>query len=338
MKGWLFALLVAALPAVAAAAPADDARQFAAKGAESFKTQQYYEAAVAFEKAAQLDPSDPKNLRYAGRAWQEVGHLRKALLLLEAYLKIETDPALKASAEEKIAPLRALTSKQVLDALLVALAKYPQARLEPEAARAYEEIGDEASLKKAVELWEVAKVRAAADSERTAAENGHHRASQRLFDLKAKREKEEAERKQKELDAKNAAGKGPDPGPGPGPGPGPKAPEPAKGLSKQQMILYGSGGALAVTGIVLAYVGYTDAVDLNTQYAAYNPPPQAYYDAKSSADFKGHLGVACVVAGAGLAVWGYFSGPESAPAKTTGWFVAPELARGGALVTTGLRF
>ncbi len=178
--GRLLALVLLCVP-LRAQAGGEDAQHFAEKGAEAFKAAQYWEAAVAFEKAAQLEPGNPKNLRYAGRAWQEVGHLRKALVLLEAYLKIEPDAALKASAEEKIAPLRNLTPQQHVDALTAALVKYPQARMESEAAKAYEELGDEAAFKKAAELWEVAKVRASSDSERMVAENGSARVAQRLL-------------------------------------------------------------------------------------------------------------------------------------------------------------
>ncbi|MBM4344724.1 MAG: hypothetical protein FJ100_15265 [Deltaproteobacteria bacterium] len=317
IAGWI----ALALPGLAWAG-ADEARQFAEKGAEAFKAAQYWEAAVAFEKAAQLDPSDPKNLRYAGRAWQEVGHLRKALVLLEAYLKIEPDAALKASAEGKIAPLRNLTPLQHVEALSAALVKYPQARLEPEAAKAHEEIGDEASFKKAAELWEVAKVRAASDAERLVAENGSARVAQRLFDLRAKREKDEADRNQKQADAKSGSGKG-------NPQDGKATPgtaEPSEVSTPMTTLLYGAGGALVLGGAALVLVGRNtaDNVDTDAKAGKYATNPGKYTTDRDSADITAYAGWGVAAAGAGMLLWAVLlPTPAKAPTAGAGWWVAP---------------
>lgn len=97
--------VVAALPSAARAAPADDARGYAEQGAEHFKTGRHADAAEAFERAWQIDPTDVRNLRYAGRARQEVGHLQRARLLFERYVAIEPDPALKASIQPHLEKL-----------------------------------------------------------------------------------------------------------------------------------------------------------------------------------------------------------------------------------------
>ncbi len=323
---WLV-VMACACPVLAWAA-GDDARQFAEKGAEAYKAAQYWEAAVAFEKAAQLDPSDPKNLRYAGRAWQQVGHLRKALVLLEAYLKIEPDAALKASAEEKIAPLRTLTPQQHVEALSAALVKYPQARLESEAAKAHEEIGDEASFKKAAELWEVAKVRAASDAERLVAENGSARVAQRLFDLRAKREKEEADRRQKEADAKANAGKT-------GDGKGqPGTAKPADAASPMTTMLYGAGGALVAGGVALVLVGRNTAttVDADAKAGKYASDPDKYTADRDSADSIAYAGWGVAAAGAGVLLWAVLAPPKASTAGPA-WWLAPTgngLVLGGA--------
>ncbi|MSQ83407.1 MAG: hypothetical protein EXR77_11060 [Myxococcales bacterium] len=313
------------------AAAADDAGDFAAKGAEAFKANQYLEAAQAFEKAAQLDPSDPKNLRYAGRAWQEVGHLRRALVLLEAYLKIEPDPKLRASIEEKIAPLRKLKSKQVAEALAQALGKYPQGRLEAETAKAYEEIGDEPALKRAAELWEVARVRAASDSERMAAETGSARVAQRVFDAKARREKEDAERKASEAEAARAAAKAAHD----------KAPDPIGATkppaSSAPILLYGAGGALVATGALLVVLGRNGADTVHRAALAheYKDDYPRYLKDRASADTMYYVGYGAAAAGAGVLLWAFLVPSLPSPEnKATTWYVLPT-ARGA---VWGLQF
>jgi tetratricopeptide (TPR) repeat protein len=172
---------LAALPGLAN--PADDAASHAQRGADHFKKGQYLDAAQAFERAWQLDPSDSKHLRYAGRAWQEVGHWFKARLLMERYLEIEKDPNLRASVVEKLEPLRKATPQEVAEALVGATERYPHGRLELEAAQALEDLGDERSLQRALGLIEVAKLAATNEGERDKVDAAARRVKARLADL-----------------------------------------------------------------------------------------------------------------------------------------------------------
>lgn len=128
-------------PAVALAGPAEESKAINAKGAAQFKKGEYLDAAQAFEKAYALDQRDFRVLRYAGRAWQEIGHLERALTLLERYYSLETEPDLKASILGNLEKLRKSTPEERADALDKGCAKYPQAKLEVEAARALEALG-----------------------------------------------------------------------------------------------------------------------------------------------------------------------------------------------------
>jgi tetratricopeptide (TPR) repeat protein len=145
----LVALLV---PHVALAGNVEESHAMAEKGAAAFKNQQFYEAAVAFEKAYQLDRRDAKNLRYAGRAWQEIGDWQRARNLLERYAEVESDAGAKASIGKYLDPLRQATPQQVLAKLIEATQKFPEAQLEEEAALQLEKVGDEASLKQSEKL------------------------------------------------------------------------------------------------------------------------------------------------------------------------------------------
>ncbi len=348
LRNLLVALVVVAAGTVAVvhqavAGPAEEAAAAAQKGAEAFKANQFYEAAVAFQRAAQLDGADPTNLRYAGRAWQEVGHLKRALTLLELYLKIEPDPARKVSIEEKIAPLRRATPVQIADALGQALTKFPQARLEAEAAKAYEAVGDEPSLKRAAELWEIARVRAASDSDRQAADAGIGRVSQRLLDGKAKRDKEDEERKLREAAAKQADGKPKvgdpkvgDPKPGDAMG-GVSKPAPGSALSTVLLI---SGGTLAVGGLALAMVGRSAATTANDDYKAgtYKGDRNKYESDRSSSDNLAYAGWGLAAAGTGVIVWGLMSGSPAAPAKKGVWQLWPVFGRDGGQAVLSVQF
>ncbi len=150
------------LPSIAWAGNAEESLALAQRGAAFFKTSQYYAAATAFERAYQIDSRDAKNLRYAGRAWQEVGHWARALMLLESYVMVEANPDLKASIENKLTALRQATPTQIAEALAVATRRFPEAHLSYEAALAFEKLGDAAALKRAAQFLEVARLTATA--------------------------------------------------------------------------------------------------------------------------------------------------------------------------------
>ncbi|MSP91267.1 MAG: tetratricopeptide repeat protein [Myxococcales bacterium] len=170
----------ASLCEVVPALAAEDATTFAQRGATAFKAGQYLDAARNFERAWQLDPADNKNLRYAGRAWQEVGHWHKARLLLERYVEVEKDAALRQSVIEKLGPLHSATPVEIAEALAKATGLYPQGKLEPEAAQALEDLGDERSLRRAASLWEVAKLAATTEADRTQAVAAGRRLKEKL--------------------------------------------------------------------------------------------------------------------------------------------------------------
>lgn len=321
LEGWLTWLAIAGAVGTAtapsAAIAADDAKSWAKAGADAFNKNQFYEAAVAFEKAAQLDPGNPKNLRYAGRAWQQLGHWKRALVLLEMYLKIEPNPEHRASIGEFLEPLRKATPRDIAAALNSALIAYPQARLESEAAKAYEEVGDEPALKRAAELWEVSRVRAASDLDKQAAEAGLQRVTQRQLDLKAKRDREDEERKRKEAEArardaeakaketenrakeqkaKEAAIQD-------------KAPAaPAGAAPGQPIALYTAGGVLVAGGVVLGVMGYTGASSLNANAAKdFKGNYGGYRDAKSTQDTIAYSGWSIAAVGVGVTAWAFLS-------------------------------
>ena len=322
---WVLAAMVALplihVPVLAWATAAEDAEIAAKKGGESFKNNQFYEAAVQFERAAQLDPTDPKNLRYAGRAWQELGHLKRALVLLEAYLRIESNAEYRASIMDKIEVLRRATPLQLAEALTAALTKYPQARLESEAARAWEAVGTEDALNKAVELWEVARVRAMTDGDKATAEAGIQRVAQRRLDVKAAQERDlaAAKRDQQERDrlAQEQARLRDQPGQPSQPGdPG------GAGLRPQQMVLYTAGGIALVGGVSLAIVGYLGAVDVNDRAAKgeYKSGPYIKYTEDLQAqDNLAYAGWGLAALGAGAVGWAWLSTPKVATPSKVSW-------------------
>ncbi len=303
----------------------------AKKGAESFKNNQFYEAAIHFERAAQLDPADPRNLRYAGRAWQELGHWKRALVLLEAYLRIETNPEYKASILGKIELLRRATPRQIAEALTGALAKYPQARLEAETARAWEEAGSDDALTKAAELWEVARVRAMSDAEKASAEAGIQRVAQRKLDVRAARERDEAAAKrdqqekarleQEKLQQREPPAKPPvEVGKVVG-GPGPL-----------QVALYTAGGVAVVTGLSLAVVGYLGAVDVNDRAANGEYKSGAYSkytDDLQAQDNLAYAGWGVAALGAGAVGWAWLSTPKADQPVKVSWRWLPRVANHG---------
>lgn len=76
------------------------------EAAAHFKAGRFLEAAELFEQAYALDADVIVRLRNAGRAWEEAGRPERALHCFERYLAKETDPKLRADAEERIAKAR----------------------------------------------------------------------------------------------------------------------------------------------------------------------------------------------------------------------------------------
>lgn len=334
--GLVLALVAPPVPAaLAAAAAGDDAAAAAQRGAEHFKDSRFFEAAVQFERAAQLDPADARNLRYAGRAWQELGHWRRALVLLEAYLRVERNPEHRASIAEKIEPLRRATPAQIAEALAAALVKYPQARLESEAARAWEEVGSDDALAKAGELWEVARVRAVSDAERAGAEAGIQRIAQRKLDARASRERHAAAQREAERQRQAQEKKPPAEDVKPHAA---AAPEP-RGPGTLRIALYTGGGVALVGGLTLAALGYLGAVDVNdraTQGAYKGLPYTKYSEDMQTQDNLAYAGWGLAALGASAVGWAWLSTPKPAATSAARWQVQPRADPGGAgLVLSG---
>ena len=138
--------------------PQDKALELARAGAGHFKAKRFLDAARAFEQAYRANPVDPRNLRYAGRAWQEVGALSRALSLLERYALVEKNPKYKASIQARVDALRKLTPRQRAESLAKATVNYPQGKLEIDAARALARLGEKSDLERALKLYETARI------------------------------------------------------------------------------------------------------------------------------------------------------------------------------------
>ena len=327
-----------AAPSPAWAGPVEESAELAQKGAAAFKNKQYYEAATAFMQAYQFDKRDPKNLRYAGRAWQEIGHWQRALNLLERYVEVEPDEALRTSIVDKLEPLRKATPQQILDALLDATKRFPEAQLEEEAALALEKIGDEAALKKAEKFYEVARLGAVQPNDRERIEAGLKRVQSRLVEVQ----------KQGQATAWNGwnlptpalpppAGVQPGAGQAGGaragtgqassaaPGDGAAAPigiaKPAPRSSTAAWVLSGVGGALAAGGAAALFLGMNKGTQANADakngvYGTGDNGYDAYLTDKNTADLLYWGGIGGAVLGGGLLITGIVvgaSGPSQSP-------------------------
>ncbi len=312
------ALLGPVLPREALASAADESKAMAAKGAALFKKAEYLGAAQAFEKAFALDARDFRVLRYAGRAWQEVGHWDRALTLLERYQSLETDPELKASVQANIDLLRKATPREKAERLERAVQAYPQAHLEEEAAAALEALDDADAYKRAVQLYEVARVSAANPADKA------------RLDKEIKRVRELAKAAEAR---KPAAPVEPQVQPV-APLAGPATPTEAAGPSSLQWAAWGGGAALVAGGAALWVIGASDsraAADAMTQanaLAAGDPSRPAKVSAArsdyTSAGALYYTGVGLVVVGAAAAAAGFFLGPKNN--------VAAYLGPGGAAI------
>lgn len=280
------------------AGPFEESKALNIKGAALFKKGEYFEAAQAFERAYALDARDFRVLRYAGRAWQEIGHWDRALTLLERYSALETEAELKASLLPNLEKLRKTTARERAEALATAATRYPQARLEEEAARALAALGDAASLKRAVQLLEVARLGAATPAEKDRLDTEINQAR----DAAQRAEAREAEARQ--AAAKGAAADLAKTAPAPDQGSGP---------TKLQWALWGGGGAVAVGGAALWLVGRGQTIEaadrlavLPASAAAERKEARGTYDSGSTLYFAG---IGLVAVGAGAALAGLFVGP-----------------------------
>ena len=88
----------------------------------------------------------------------------------------------KASIQPHLEKLQAATPAEIADASLAAQ-RYRQARLDADAGQALEDLGDAASLKRALPHWELARVSARTADERTMADASVRRVKARLAEL-----------------------------------------------------------------------------------------------------------------------------------------------------------
>lgn len=303
MAAWLVLATVSAAqlgPSTALAGPAEESKALNNKGAGLFKKGEYFEAALAFEKAYALDARDFRVLRYAGRAWQEIGHWDRALTLLERYFSLESEADLKASLLPNLEKLRKTTPRERAEALASAATRYPQARLEEEAARALQALGDAASLKRAVQLFEVARLGAGNPAEKDRLDKDIAQAREALQQAEVR-----------EAAALKASK------PVKPPVELPKAPPPrSAGPTGLQWALWGGGGAVALGGAALWLVGRKQTFEATDRLAALPKTAVAERDEARSDYDKGSTlyfaGIGLAAVGAGAAVAGFLLGPSNA--------------------------
>lgn len=333
-------LVVAPQLAFAVETSADHAQ----KGAGHFKKQRYFEAALAFERAYQLDAKDAKNLRYAGRAWQEVGYWARARMLLERYVEVEQNQEHRASILDKLEALRKAMPTEVAAALVGATQKYPEARLEDEAALALEKLGDLESLRKAAKFMEVARLGAETPGDRERIEVQIARIQARLAEL----EREPVRPEIVKPDPAQPDAARPDPaqsGPvKPGPvKPAPKRVEPVNAdppplkvppppSSPLRTVLIVAGGALVLGGGGAGLYGSMEAQGANDRfndrdYAKYSD----YEQERKSADSVYYGGIGGAGLGAVLMLVGLLTGGGQ-PAQAA-WVVPPVIDLSQAVAT-----
>jgi tetratricopeptide (TPR) repeat protein len=313
-------------PATAAAEPdaAERSLEQARAGAEHFKAKRFIEAARAFEGAYRTNPVDPRNLRYAGRAWEEVGVIDRAISLFERYLQVETNPEHRQSIVPRLDALKAKTPRERAEALAMATIKYPQGRLEEEAAQAFERLGDKASLERAIKLYETSRLWAETPEAKAAVDANINRVRAQMAALdKAAREP-----------------KGPDPKPPGSGGPGVTKPQPpaSDGLGTALYVIGGvavlAGGGLGGWG----YLSHRGALDDNL--AGKFKSKDDYEAATESARTLNTVG--WVVAGTGVAVLGVAILRtvlrDDAPPATSTLRLTPTLGAGQAGLALGGRF
>ena len=329
-----------AAPDVAAQQSAE-AVAHAQEGAGHFKAGRYLKAARAFEKAVRLDPSDRTFLRYAGRAWQEVGHIERARRMLQLYMTLETDEKRKASISPNVKILEAATPKVIADQLLAATRKHPMGRLEGDTAAAFARLDDEKSLKLALTLYETARLTAPTDKQRGEVDGAMKKIRNRLEELK---------REAKAGDGKTGDGKTGDGKAGDGKGgdgktkpvvPQPKQPE-SDGLGTALWVI---GGVLLVGGGGLSGWGYMGSSAANDDWAKDEDLPKdqrkyktfaEYEEDKKSGDNMNLIGAGVAGVGGAVLIWALIrSATRGGDDGKQSWYVAPAMARDGIGVTLG---
>jgi len=306
----------------------DKAVAYAQEGAGHFKGGRYLKAARAFEKAVRLDPSDRTYLRYAGRAWQEVGHVERARRLLQLYVTLETDEGLRTSIAPRVKVLEAATPKLIADQLLKATRKHPMGRLEGDTAAAFARLNDEKSLKLALTLYETARLTAPTDKKR-------EDVGDKMSKIRAR------------LDALKATGKALVE---PKPKPADKTPDPVKPKPAQSdtlgTVLYIAGSLLLVGGGGLAAFGYMTADGANEEWSKdkdlkvaerHFKSHSAYKDEKASGDSMNLIGSAVAGVGGAVLLWAIIRSATGGSEKQA-WYVAPALARDGTGLALGGSF
>lgn len=286
-------------PQVAVAGPVDEAKALAVKGAAEFAKAEYFSAASKFEHAYALNPREFRVLRYAGRAWQEIGFYERALTLLERYHSLETDVQLTASIEENLNKLRKATAQDKAEALERATTKFPEAKLEVEASKAFETLGDVASMKKAAQLLEVARMATTVAGDKDQLGKDIQRLRNQVAELEKKTAAKEPVAKEAvkpEAPVGQIATK-------------PVEPGSSGRISGLQMVAWGGGAALIVGGVALMGIGAGATKTANDDLSSGAIKYDAYLANRSSADTKYYAGIGLCAVGALGAVAGFFLGP-----------------------------
>ena len=316
--------------------PAAKALELASSGAVHFKAGRFPEAARDFEAAYRTNPVDPKNLRYAGRAWEQVGVWDRAISLFERYLQVETSPELRQSIVPRLDKLKSTTPQERAEALAMATIKYPQARLEGEAAQAFERLGDKASLERAIKLYETSRLWAETPAEKSRVDDDINRVRQRITALEKGGDPQQNNQQQNQQNQQNQQ-------------PDPKKPVPAQS-DTLGTALYIAGGVAIVAGAGLVGVGYMQygaAIDDNDNGKFKTKTD--YDDALGSAETTYIAGAA--VAGVGVIVVGVavvrslMAPAVTAPAASSGtpaagasWQLLPRWSQDGVGLTLGGSF
>ncbi|MCO4763627.1 MAG: hypothetical protein KC502_19100 [Myxococcales bacterium] len=333
---------VVATPSAASADPASDSLAQAKVGAVHFRAKRFLDAARAFEQAYRLNPVDARNLRYAGRAWQEVGHWERALNLLQRYAQLEKKPDLRLSIQPRIAQLKAATARQKAEQLAIASVKYPQGKLEIEAARALERLGTRPDYERAIKLYETARLWATSPAKQAQVEAALDRLRGKLLAADKPAPTPVAKPVTKPVTPANP----------PPIKPAPVVPvPPVKPDPKEDSlgtILYIVGGVALVGGAGVGALGYLNGKEATDAYVADETLPKdqstykgdydAYKTDVDSAKVLNLLGGVAAGVGAAVLVWAIVRGGSDTAAKKSAWWVAPSLSGRGAAVSAGLRF
>ncbi len=310
----------------AQAQKSDEAVDYAQEGAGHFKGGRYLKAARAFEKAVRLDPSDRTFLRYAGRAWQEVGHIERARRLLQLYMTLESDEKFKTSIAPKVKILEAATPRLIAEELLKATRRYPMGRLEGDAAGAFVRLDDEKSLKLALTLNETARLTAPTDKKRDEVEVAMKKIRARLNVLKT------ADKTRPKPDDRSV-------------GPvksKPKAPQ----SDTLGTVLYIAGGVLLLGGGGVAGLGYMTSSGANDEWTKDQKlePGQRHFkshsdykDEKTSGDNLNLIGAGVAGVGGAALIWAIIRSATSG-GESQSWYLAPAVARDGVGLAFGGRY